>query len=160
MITLIVARSENNIIGREGGIPWTLPEDMRFFRKETMGGAVIMRRRTWESLNGRVLPGRLNIVVSSGQFDTPEDVVVCASISDAIAAASKAGYPRVYGIGGYGVYKAMLPLAHRLVITQVPVVISDGDTVFPDFDEADWKKGATYDLGGAVAVEYFAGSVG
>lgn len=135
MITLIVARAKNGAIGRDGTIPWDLPEDMKFFQRETLGGAVVMGRNTWESLPVKPLPRRYNIVVSSNP--TAADVVA-PTVAAAIKLASNQGYLRIYGIGGAGIYEEMLGLANRLLISEVDVQVPDADTFFPEFDPDNW----------------------
>lgn len=135
MITLIVARAKNGAIGRDGTIPWDLPEDMKFFQRETLGGAVVMGRNTWESLPVKPLPRRYNIVVSSNP--TAADVVA-PTVAEAIKLASVQGYLRIYGIGGAGIYEEMLGLANRLLISEVDVQVPDADTFFPEFDTDNW----------------------
>ncbi|MFY0618037.1 dihydrofolate reductase [Shimia sp.] len=146
MISLVVARARNGAIGRDGDIPWHIPEDFKTFQRETTGGAIIMGRGTWESLPVKPLPRRFNIVVSS-RPDVAE--VVVPSISEAVALAQAEGYDRVYGIGGASIYREMLEIAHRLLITEVDTVISDADTFFPDFSEAEWRMLASRPLTGA-----------
>lgn len=136
MITLIVARAVNGAIGRDGTIPWEVPEDLKSFQRETLGGALIMGRNTWDSLPFKPLPKRLNIVVSSRP--DAADIVV-PSVADGIAMASEQGYDRVYGIGGAGIYQEMLKFADRLLISEVDVEIPDADTFFPAFAAADWR---------------------
>lgn len=146
MISLIVARAKNGAIGRDGDMPWDLPEDLAMFQRETRGGAVIMGRRTWESLPEayRPLKGRFNVVVTRSDITGPDAVV--QSIEDAIAACQAQGYTRIYGIGGAGIYKAMLPLAHRLLITEVDLEVTDADTFFPAFEEDRWTEIGRHDL--------------
>ncbi|MBW4963225.1 dihydrofolate reductase [Sulfitobacter sp. CW3] len=136
MITLIVAKALNGAIGRDGTIPWQVPEDLKSFQRETLGGALIMGRNTWDSLPFRPLPKRLNIVVSSRP--DAADIVV-PTVADGIALASEQGYDRVYGIGGAGIYQEMLGLADRLLISEVDVEIPDADTFFPTFEPANWR---------------------
>ena len=136
MLSLIVARGANGAIGKDGDIPWSVPEDLKFFQRETMGGAIIMGRRTWESLPVRPLARRMNIVVSR---DTGLAEHVCASVEAAVAMAYAAGYARVYGIGGERIYRALMPVADRLLVTEVDVRVPDADAFFPDFDAADWR---------------------
>lgn len=137
MITLIAARARNGAIGRQGDIPWHIPEDLALFKRETLGGAIIMGRKTWESLPFKPLKNRLNIVVTS-QADLYEHTA--PSISAAIGLAQAEGYFRIYGIGGQGVYEAMLPMAHRLLLTEVNTVVEDADAFFPEFDESGWRE--------------------
>lgn len=136
MISLIVARDRNGAIGKGNEIPWHAPEDLKFFMRETMGGAVIMGRNTWDSLPFKPLKNRLNIVVSTQGVDHEH---VFPTVDDAVAFAKSQGRARIYGIGGFGIYKAMLPLADRLLITQVDVEVDDPDTYFPKFDEDNWR---------------------
>lgn len=135
MITLIVARAGNGAIGRNGEIPWHLPEDLKSFQRETLGGALIMGRNTWESLPVKPLPKRLNIVVSS-QSDAAE--FVAPSVTSAVQIASDMGYDRIYGIGGARIYQEMIPLANRLMISEVDIQVQDADTFFPGLNLASW----------------------
>jgi dihydrofolate reductase len=137
MITLIAARDRNGAIGKDNTIPWDAPEDMRFFMRETMGGAVIMGRHTWDSLPFKPLKNRLNLVVSSHGVDHEH---IFPSVAEAIAFAKSEGRARIYAMGGYGIYKAMLPLADRLLITEVDTVVEGADTWFPAFDPQDWRE--------------------
>jgi dihydrofolate reductase len=136
MITLIVGKAVNGAIGRDGTIPWHVPEDLKSFQRETLGGALIMGRNTWDSLPVKPLPKRLNIVVSS-RPDAAE--IVVPSVAEAIKMASAQGYDRVYGIGGAGIYQEMLGLADRMLISEVDVEIADAETFFPIFAAEDWR---------------------
>ena len=144
MLSLVVARDRNGAIGRDGDIPWYAPEDLKFFQRETTGAAIIMGRRTWDSLPYRPLKNRLNIVVSSGHPDGAEHVF--GSVDAAVEAAYAAGHARVYGIGGAGIYKAMLPLADRLLITEVTLQVEGADTWFPDISQEEWRACARISL--------------
>ncbi|MEM5542260.1 dihydrofolate reductase [Sulfitobacter sp. AS92] len=135
MLSLVVARARNGAIGKDGDIPWSLPEDLKFFQRETTGGAIIMGRRTWESLPFKPLKNRLNCVVSSADID---GVHVARDPKAALGYCAAEGYRRVYGIGGEGVYRALLPLADRLLVTEVDVEIDGADAFFPDFDPNEW----------------------
>ncbi len=137
MISLIVARARNGAIGRDGAIPWQIPEDLKFFQRETLGGVIIMGRNTWESLPVKPLPKRLNIVVSSNP--DAADIVV-PSVKAAVAHVLDLGYSRIYGIGGAQIYGEMLPLAHRLLISEVDIDVPDADTFFPEFDRDGWQE--------------------
>ncbi|MBT55661.1 MAG: dihydrofolate reductase [Mameliella sp.] len=136
MITLIAAHDRNRAIGKDGDIPWHLPEDLAMFKRETLGGALIMGRRTWESLPFKPLPKRLNLVVSRDKGLTEH---VVSSVEEGIALAQSLGYFRVYGIGGQRIYEAMLPLAHRLLITEVDIEVEDADAFFPEIGEG-WRE--------------------
>lgn len=136
MISLIAARSQNGAIGKDNQIPWDIPGDLAFFQRETLGGAIIMGRKTWESLPVKPLKGRMNIVVTS----RPEEAIphCVSSVEAAISLASENGYKRIYGIGGQGIYHALLPLADRLLISEVDLHVADADAFFPGFAIEDW----------------------
>lgn len=136
MITLIVARARGNVIGKQGDMPWHLPEDLRYFMRETMGGACVMGRNTWEALPNAPLKNRLNIVVTSRDCKAEHCVT---SIDEAIELATSLGYHRIYGVGGAGIYAAMLPLAERLCLTEIDLDVEGADTFFPSFDGNDWR---------------------
>ncbi|AZB63247.1 dihydrofolate reductase [Cereibacter sphaeroides] len=139
MLTLVVARARDGAIGRDGTIPWAAPEDLAFFQRETLGGAVIMGRRTWESLPKRPLPRRMNIVVTSRPM---EGEALFTSFEAAIPAAEAAGHARIYSIGGARIFSEHLPLADRLLVTEVDLEVPDADTFFPAFDPKDWNLAA------------------
>ncbi|PUB16237.1 dihydrofolate reductase [Yoonia sediminilitoris] len=135
MITLIVAQDQSGAIGHNGAIPWDIPEDLKSFQRETLGGALIMGRNTWDSLPVKPLPRRYNIVVS-GRSDVAE--VVAPSVTAAVKHARDQGYDRIYGMGGAGIYKEMIPLAHRLLLTDVDLRVDAADTYFPELDLRAW----------------------
>ena len=137
MITLIAARDRNGAIGKDGDIPWRASEDLKMFKRETEGGALIMGRKTWESLPVKPLPGRFNAVVSRNA-DAAEHVY--SNVTAAIAACHEAGHHRVYGIGGGSIYKEMLPLADRLLITEVDLKVDAPDAFFPEIPETEWVE--------------------
>jgi len=155
VISLVVACARNGAIGKGNTIPWHAPEDLKFFQRETKGGAIIMGRNTWDSLPFKPLKDRMNIVVSSR--DTGADHQ-CASVEEAIALAGAAGYARIYGIGGHGIYAHMLGMADRMLITEVDVQIEDADVFFPPFDPGEWRAGFRHrlrsDAPACTVVEY------
>ena len=132
MITMVVARAGNGVIGRDGGLPWHLPADLRHFKAVTIGKPIVMGRRTFESI-GRPLPGRHNIVLTRGDW-TADGVTVVADLAAALAAA---GGGEVAIIGGATVYAAALPLVRRVHLTEVHAEPA-GDTILPSFDPAIW----------------------
>lgn len=137
MLTVIVARAKGGAIGRDNTIPWHAPEDLAFFQRETLGGALIMGRNTWDSLPKKPLPRRLNIVVTSrpAQADCPQ----VSNVAAARQLAADQGYARVYAIGGAGIYAACLPVADRLLLTEVDLDVPDADTFFPPLNLQDWR---------------------
>lgn len=144
MITLIAAVDQEDGIGKNGSIPWNNFEDMNFFKNETTGGAIIMGSRTWASLNRVPLPNRVNIVVGTTYLKDIEHhtghTLLCfvSSVEGAIALAMKMR-SRIYGIGGERIYKSMLPLADRILLSVIPGKY-DCDTFFPSFDSYKWKR--------------------
>lgn len=136
MIGLVWAQSANGVIGRNGMLPWHLPEDLKHFRSLTAGTTVLMGRRTWESLPPRFrpLPGRRNLVLSR----TPQEgVEMFPDLQQALAAASE----DVWVIGGAAVYRATLPIADRIVVTEIREPF-EGDTHAPDVGRSPDSVGA------------------
>ena len=135
-VTLIVAVARNGVIGRNGKLPWRLPEDLAFFKRTTMGSPIIMGRRTWESI-GRPLPGRRNIVVSRSKEFTAPGAEVAADLDAALALC--AGTLEAFVIGGAQLYAVALPRAQQLVITEIDADF-EGDTYWPTIDKAQWQE--------------------
>jgi dihydrofolate reductase len=138
MIVIIAAVAKNGIIGRDNTLPWHLPEDMRHFKALTSGHAVIMGRKTWESLPAkfRPLPQRRNIVVSRN----PDFRAVGAEIAGAPEEAMKLGAGETaFVIGGAELYAHALPLAQRLELTEIDAEFP-GDAYFPAFDRTLWHE--------------------
>jgi dihydrofolate reductase len=138
-VVLVAAVARGGVIGRDGTIPWRLPEDMAHFRAVTMGDPVVMGRRTWDSLPGRFrpLPGRRNVVVTRNPAWQADGAERAASLDDALRLLEDA--PRVAVIGGAQIYAAALPLADELLLTEIDVDV-DGDTVFPAFDASLFEE--------------------
>lgn len=138
-VCLVAAVAQNGVIGMDGAMPWTLSSDLKRFKRDTMGKPIIMGRKTFQSI-GRPLPGRLNIVVSRSDFVAAE-TVHAASIDAALFLAEgwakQNGSEEICVIGGGQIYREILPLASKLYITHV-MAEPEGDTVFPDIDEAVW----------------------
>lgn len=135
-ITLIVARSLNGVIGREGKLPWHIPADLKRFKAITMGSAMIMGRRTFDSLPG-LLPGRRHIVLTRDPDWKAEGAEVVHSADEAVA---MAGAEPISVIGGADVFALFLPKADRVELTEVLDDIP-GDTVMPDPRESsDWRE--------------------
>ena len=139
-ITLVVAMAQNRVIGRDNALPWHLPEDLRRFKALTTGQAVIMGRKTWDSLPAkfRPLPNRLNIVVTRNRDYRAEGATVVGSL-DAAIHASQTLTPFV--IGGAELYAHALPLAQRLELTEIDADI-EGDAHFPHWDRRPWREAA------------------
>jgi len=134
-ISIIVAASENNVIGAAGELPWRLSEDLKHFKATTMGKPIVMGRKTWESI-GRPLPGRQNIVITRQAKFNAEGCDVVASLDE--AAATAGDEQEIMVIGGGEIYSLALPMAGRLYLTRVHTKI-DGDAFFPEIDETEWR---------------------
>lgn len=136
-ITLIAGIAKNNCIGKNGTLPWHIPEDLKHFKKLTTGKIVLMGRKTWESLpeKFRPLPNRKNIVITRQQaYTVPDSVEVYNNIPDAFAAHKNSD---MMIIGGGEIYKKTIDLAHYLEITHVHQTV-EGDAFFPDIDPNTW----------------------
>jgi dihydrofolate reductase len=136
-LTLVVAAAENDVIGRDGDLPWRLPADLAHFKQVTMGHPIVMGRRTWESI-GRPLPGRENIVVSRNADYAAEGARVVGSLGAAVDHARGLGASELMVIGGAGLYAAALPVADRVLLTRVHAEVS-GDTKMPPINADDWE---------------------
>ena len=137
-ISIVVATDRRGVIGRDGGLPWHLPDDLRRFKALTLGKPIVMGRRTWDSI-GRPLPGRHNIVVSRQPGLALDGVTVVGSLSQALAAAGVA--PEICVIGGAEIFAAALPLADTVHLTLVDADVG-GDTHFPSLVDGDWIETA------------------
>lgn len=139
MISLIVAMDQNRLIGVNNGLPWRLPDDMRWFVEKTMGKPVIMGRKTYDSIPTTFKPlrGRHNIVITRNMQYGAEGCTVVHSLSAAVAAAGDV--PEVVIGGGAQIYAEALPLAHCLYLTLVEGSF-EGDTYFPPFDQDEWQE--------------------
>ena len=136
-LVLVVVVARNGVIGKDGQLPWRYPEDLRHFKRVTVGHAVIMGRRTWESI-GKPLVDRRNIVVSRDRSLAAAGVEVVASVEEALALARTGdAEPRV--IGGGALYVATLPLATRIHLTEIARDV-EGDTFFPTLAPAAWRE--------------------
>ncbi|MGE3249801.1 MAG: dihydrofolate reductase [Hyphomonadaceae bacterium] len=142
MITLVLARAKNNVIGRGGGLPWRIPSDLKTFRAATMGKPILMGRKTWESLPKKPLDGRPNLIVTHDAAFAASGAFVYADLSLALAAgqamaAEKGG--EVCVIGGAALFAETLPRAERLILTEIDLE-PEGDVFFPSFDERAWRE--------------------
>ncbi len=136
-VSLIVAVSSNGVIGRDGGLPWHLPADLKHFKRTTMGHHLIVGRRTWEEV-GKPLPGRTMVVVTRSQRFAPEGAKVVRSVEQALEIAAEDDEPFIGG--GSQIYRIALArdLVHRIYLTRIHAEV-EGDTFFPEFDLDDWE---------------------
>ena len=138
-IGLVYARAANGVIGKDGVMPWHLPEDMAHFRQVTMGAPVVMGRKTWDSI-GRPLPGRRNIVITRNPQWHADGTERASSLTSALDLARNES--KVFVIGGGEIYAQALPLADELVLTEIDADF-DADTFFPAWDRAQFSAEAS-----------------
>jgi dihydrofolate reductase len=138
-VSLVAALASGDVIGRGNTIPWRLPEDVAHFRSLTMGHAVVMGRRTWDSIPDRFrpLPGRRNVVVTRNPDWQADGADRAASLEDALRVAG--GSEEVFVIGGAEIYAASLPHADVLELTEIDLDV-EGDTVFPPWDREAFEE--------------------
>ncbi|MCR4899900.1 MAG: dihydrofolate reductase [Treponema sp.] len=139
MIGLIAARSKNNVIGKNGHIPWKIQGEQKQFKELTTGNVVIMGRKSYEEI-GHPLPDRTTIVVSKTCNFTGENLKTARSVKAALELA-KTEHPDqdIYFAGGYNIYKEALPYVEIMYITEVELTVPDGDTFFPEFDSSAFE---------------------
>lgn len=136
-LAMVVAIGDDGAIGKDGKVPWRIPEDLKHFKNVTMGHAIIMGRKTWDEV-GKPLPGRRNLVISRQLGLALEGAEVFGTLEDAIAAARTTD-PEPHVIGGSTIYAAAMPLATRIYLTEVHRRVA-ADTFFPPFDRSAWRE--------------------
>lgn len=136
-LTLIAAMANNRVIGSEGDMPWHLPEDLAFFKRNTRGKPILMGRKTFLSIGCQPLPKRQNIVLTRDHNYQSEGITVVHSLKEAIDAAQDA--PELMVCGGSHIYSLCLPHAHRLLITYIDCA-PEGDTFFPEWHHDEWQE--------------------
>ncbi|MCO5144035.1 MAG: dihydrofolate reductase [Oligoflexia bacterium] len=136
-VSLVVAMSENRVIGIENRLPWNIPEDLKRFKQITSGHPIIMGRKTYESI-GRLLPNRTNIIISRNKDYRVQNAIICHSLSEAIEWAQKSpGSDEIFVIGGGEIFKQAIPLSNKIYLTKV-LWAFEGDAYFPEFDEENF----------------------
>lgn len=135
MLGLIVAKSKNNVIGKDGKIPWKIKGEQKQFKELTTGNTVIMGRKTFDEI-GRPLPNRLNIVISNSHNYKGNNIITVHSLEQALYLATD----KAYIIGGNRLFKEAIPLVDIMYISEVNMDVKDGDVFFPDFNEEEFDK--------------------
>lgn len=136
-LMMIVAMAKNRMIGKENQMPWHLPDDLKYFKAQTLNKPVIMGRKTFESLGARPLPNRPNLVVSRNKDFSAEGIQVFDSVESAIASVANAD--EVVIMGGAQIYTQWVDKVDRLLITEVDAT-PQGDAFFPEFDQQTWRE--------------------
>ncbi|MFE1243320.1 dihydrofolate reductase [Fictibacillus sp. NPDC058756] len=134
MISFVVAMDENRAIGKDNDLPWYLPNDLKHFKKTTMGKPIVMGRKTYESI-GKPLPGRENIVVTRDKSYKAEVTTIVHSVDEVL----QMNADEICVIGGTEIFKMFLPVADRLYITEIHHTF-DADTYFPELNNNEWKE--------------------
>ncbi len=137
--SLIVAVAEDGAIGKDNNLPWHLPDDLKFFKRTTLGKPVLMGRKTFQSL-GKPLPGRLNVVLSSDPaFQVPDGVLLFQDVATALLHIENTGAEEVFIIGGGNIFNQTILNADKLYVTKVHTTIPEADTFFASIDHTHWK---------------------
>jgi len=131
-ISIVAAAANNDVIGVDGGIPWRLPDDQKFFKQLTLGHCMLMGRKTFESI-GRLLPGRTTIVITRDPSFGGAGAVIVHSFEAALLEARTRQEDECFVVGGEAIYRLALPVADRVYLTRVEASV-DGDVHFPDFE--------------------------
>ena len=156
MLSLIVARAANGCIGRDNKLPWYLPNDLKYFKRVTLGKPIIMGRKTWESLKGP-LPGRTNIVITRQANYVADGAKVVTSLDDAIRMAENValidGVDEAVVIGGAEIYAQALEKVARLYVTEVHADV-DGDAFFPAYAQDVWQESGREDFSAEPPNQY------
>jgi dihydrofolate reductase len=150
-VTLVAAVAANGVIGKDGALPWHLPDDLRHFKRLTRGHVLVMGRRTFDSI-GRPLPDRTTIVVTRQRQWRAEGVQTAADVPEALAQAAQLD-GQVFVAGGQEIFREALPVADQMVISKVDAR-PDGDTVFPPVDWAAWQEVSREPMDGFEVVTY------
>jgi dihydrofolate reductase len=148
LISLIVAAAENNAIGKNNALLWRLPNDLRFFKNTTWGMPVVMGRKTFESMAGEPLPGRINIVITRQKDFDPQksDVVVVNNLKDAIEKAKETDCKETFIAGGGEIYKESISIADKIYLTRVHGSFPEADAFFPAIEESKWVLSSREDF--------------
>lgn len=136
MVSIVVAASENNVIGKDNRLLWHLPEDLKFFKRQTTGKVIIMGRKTFESVGSKPLPNRTNVVITRNKDFVSPGVVVFHTLKEALDAYKDE--PETCVVGGEQIYREALPYTGTVYLTRVHTTI-DGDTFFPELDASLWE---------------------
>nr|AIA18272.1 Dihydrofolate reductase [uncultured bacterium] len=146
-ISIIVAASENNIIGRNNDLPWHLPADMKYFKDTTMGHCVVMGRKNFESIPPKYSPlvGRTNIVITRQKDYNANGAIVVNSIQEAIDFSRNQNETECFITGGGEIFKQSIRLCNRIYLTRIHAVI-EGDIYFPELNKEEWKEVSRKDI--------------
>lgn len=139
MLTLVVAMAKNRAIGKDGQLPWRLPEDLKRFKQITLGHPIIMGRKTYESI-GRLLPGRENIILSRQSGFVVPGAVIARSLDESIRHCEAKGIDEAFVIGGAEIYTQAMKRAQRIHLTEIHHEVEGGDAFFPEIDPEAFRE--------------------
>ena len=137
LISAIVAKAKNNVIGKDNDIPWYLPADLKYFKKVTINHHIVMGRKVYQSI-GKPLPKRTNVIITRNPFFIVSNCFIANSIEEAISMAQENGDEEAMIIGGGEIYKQTMELWDRLYLTEVDADV-EGDVYFPELDYSQWN---------------------
>ena len=146
ILSLVVAASTNNAIGKNNQLLWQLPNDLKFFKNVTWAMPVAMGRKSFDSLGGKPLNGRLNIVITRQKDFAADGIVVVHNFNDAVFLAQQHDYKELMILGGGEIYKEAMPVADKIYITRVYAVFNDADTFFPEIDPSKFQLTSNQDF--------------
>jgi len=146
ILSLVVAASTNNAIGKNNQLLWQLPNDLKFFKNVTWAMPVAMGRKSFDSLGGKPLNGRLNIVITRQKDFVADGIVVVHNFNDAVFLAQQHDYKELMILGGGEIYKEAMPVADKIYITRVHAVFNDADTFFPEIDPSKFQLTSNQDF--------------
>lgn len=136
--SIIVAKSENNVIGKDNGMVWHMPADLKHFKHKTMGHYIIMGRKTLESMD-KPLPGRTTIVVTRNKNYHAEGCIIVHNVQEAFNIAESNQQKEVFILGGAEIYKSTMDLADKIYLTEIKASF-EGDTFFPEINRSEWQE--------------------
>lgn len=137
LISAIFAMSRNRVIGKDNDLPWYLSDDLKFFKKKTLGHHIIMGRNSFEAI-GRPLPKRTNVILTRNPYYVVSQCLIAHTVEEALSLAYNNGEEEAFIIGGEAVFRTALPLLDKIYMTYIDEDI-EGDTYFPEFDESEWE---------------------
>lgn len=146
ILSLVVAASTNNAIGKNNQLLWQLPNDLKFFKNVTWAMPVAMGRKSFDSLGGKPLNGRLNIVITRQKDFAADGIVVVHNFNDAVFLAQQHDYKELMILGGGEIYKEAMAVADKIYITRVHAVFNDADTFFPEIDPSKFQLTSNQDF--------------
>lgn len=136
--SIMVARSDNRVIGKNNELVWHMPADLKYFRETTLGHYVVMGRKTYESVN-KPLPGRTNVIITRQPNYNREGCTVVHTVEDAFSLGERDGQTEIFILGGSQIYERTIDVADRIYLTEIKAEF-EGDAYFPEIDATQWEE--------------------